>query len=148
MSSVPSPPMPPFAGVEGLPNFRDIGGYPISGQSGKAVKRDVIFRASEPSQLTGNGIAALRQLGISHVYDLRSLIEIDRSITHEGGRIVEFEGSERVFVPVFLGEDYSPEAIALRYKNFASQGSEVSAPPCSRRLSFHACEITKPQDSS
>jgi len=33
---------------------------------------------------------------------------------------------ERVWTPVFSEEDYSPEKIALRYKDYASRSDEVS----------------------
>ncbi len=121
----PKLPTPPFIEVEGLPNCRDIGGYAVQGQPGKVVKRNVVFRASEPSQLTDAGIATLQSLGITHVYDLRSATEIERSVKHQDRRIREWDGAKRVFAPVFLDEDHSPAAIAIRYKDFAAEGPEV-----------------------
>ncbi|KAI1498395.1 tyrosine phosphatase [Biscogniauxia marginata] len=41
-----------------------------------------------------------------------------------GWKIKEWEGARRVFVPVFLDLDYSPEALALRYKNYAADSDE------------------------
>ncbi len=127
MPSTPPPllPSPPFLHVEGLPNFRDLGGYPVDGQPGRVVRHKVVFRSSEPSQLTDAGIATLQRLGISHVYDLRSIPEVERFVQQGGGAVREWHGARRVFVPVFLDEDYSPEAIAQRFSNLADRGSEV-----------------------
>jgi protein tyrosine/serine phosphatase len=123
-------PSPPFVQVNGIQNLRDAGGYAIESQPGKIVKPGVIFRASEPSKVTPEGIATLRQLGITDVYDLRSQQEIERDGRQGYGRQVkEWEGATRHFTPVFLSEDYSPEAIALRFKNYAHETSEVSGWP-------------------
>ena len=130
-------PTPPFILIDGLANFRDIGGQRIQDQPGRAVRRSVVFRSSEPSQLTEQGVSSLQSLGISRVYDLRSLLEIDNSIKREGGRIRHWPGAQRVHLPIFLEEDYSPAAIALRFRNFASdEGSEVQLPPVLFCFSF------------
>ncbi|KAI0506188.1 tyrosine phosphatase [Xylaria bambusicola] len=130
-------PSPPFISVPGLPNFRDAGGYEIISDSpsalssegnrkAKIVRRGIIFRSSEPSKLTDAGAVQLsQQLGIKSVYDLRSATEITRGLgSGRGFPIREWEGSERKFVPVFLDQDYSPAALALRYKNYASESDE------------------------
>ncbi|MDA4132199.1 MAG: hypothetical protein OK454_03620, partial [Thaumarchaeota archaeon] len=54
----------------------------------------------------------------------------------KSGAVREWDGCERRFVPVFLEEDYSPEAIAKRYKNFSATGAEVSIANSSLLLSF------------
>ncbi|KAI0395191.1 tyrosine phosphatase [Xylariaceae sp. FL0594] len=130
-------PSPPFIFIPGLPNFRDAGGYEVATDSPappslegkrriKMVKRGILFRSSEPSGLTDAGAEYLSQeLGIRHVYDLRSAVEISRGYNSDHGfPIREWEGSERKFVPVFLDRDYSPEALALRYKNYASESDQ------------------------
>lgn len=69
-----------------------------------------------------------QQLGIKLVYDLRSAVEIVRGLgSVHGFPLREWEGSERRFVPVFLDQDYSPEALAIRYKNYASETDEASS---------------------
>ncbi|CAJ2503605.1 Uu.00g109990.m01.CDS01 [Anthostomella pinea] len=129
-------PSPPFLSIPGLPNFRDAGGYPISpstnttGTTGKPqiIRRNTIFRASEPSKLTPAGVTALQDLGIAKVYDLRSAVEIARGGAggdeNQGFAVREWEGAERVFVPVFLDLDYSPEMLALRYRNYTVERDE------------------------
>ena len=118
-------PSPPFVDIPGLRNFRDLGGYPVAGEPGKVVKRNLVFRASEPSKITDEGISKLNALGITHVYDLRSEVEIQRDADAAGRRVKEWEGAKRVFVPVFRDHDYSPEAIAQRYSGYSSKGPEV-----------------------
>ncbi|KAI3391795.1 hypothetical protein diail_6785 [Diaporthe ilicicola] len=131
-------PTPPFVDIPGLPNFRDCGGYPVidttekngngngdTNTKQKIVRRGILFRSSEPSMLTEDGAAVLRDtLRITHVFDLRSQLEIDRDAAAGGRQVREWEGARRVFVPVFSQEDYSPEAIARRYAHFSSEGSE------------------------
>lgn len=117
-------PSPPFITLAGLDNLRDAGGYPIANQPGKAVRRGIVFRAAEPSNVDDAGAAILTdQLGITHIYDLRSQVELAKKpglAWDAGGR------AKRVFVPVFTDKDYSPEALALRFRNYAD-GPQVSS---------------------
>ncbi|KAK4248695.1 protein-tyrosine phosphatase-like protein [Corynascus novoguineensis] len=116
----PDLPSPPFLHVPGLANLRDAGGYAIQGKPGKAVRRGVIFRSADLTQLEDEGVAVLRLLGITHVFDLRSVTELEKA-GHPPPKT--WEGAARVFVPVFLDKDYSPEALALRFRNY-SDGPE------------------------
>lgn len=127
-SAVPPLPQPPFITVPGVENFRDIGGYPIAGSPGKVVRRGVLYRAAEPSQVTAEGVEVMSGsgsggLGIRHVYDLRSVREFEKEGNVRPPR--EWAGAERIFAPVFLDKDYSPEAVALRFRSYAD-GPEVS----------------------
>ncbi|KAG9244984.1 tyrosine phosphatase family-domain-containing protein [Calycina marina] len=116
---LPPPPLPspPFIEVNGIHNFRDLGGYPVA-SSGKSVKRGIIFRCAEPTLVTSDGISTMQSLGITHCYDLRSSTEIQRNIDAGRGGVKEWEGCERVFVPVFRDQDYSPEKLAVRFKDY------------------------------
>jgi hypothetical protein len=118
-------PSPPFITVAGIPNFRDLGGYPIASPSNHSIRREVIYRCAEPSQVTKDGITTMQRLGITHIYDLRSNNEIQRAQAAGRGGVVEWEGCERVFVPIFSDQDYSPENLAIRYKDYAADGTEV-----------------------
>ena len=85
-------PTPPFIHIQGVPNFRDIGGYscppPPSVRSRMPsdslstakymVRRNLLFRCAHPTQLTPLGASTLRQLGITDFFDLRSQTEIDK----------------------------------------------------------------------
>lgn len=72
----------------------------------------------------------LKELGVARAYDLRSKPEIENASRAGYGQVTEWEGCERHFVPVFRDDDYSPEGLALRFKNYASEGTEVSARDC------------------
>jgi len=113
-------PSPPFTHVPGLANFRDAGGYSIEGKPGKIVRRGVVYRSAEFAQLQDEGVAVLRPLGITHVFDLRSVTELAKTGSQPPKT---WEGAARVFAPVFLNKDYSPEALALRFRNY-SEGPE------------------------
>ncbi len=119
-------PSPPFLTVAGIPNFRDLGGYPILSSPSHSIRREIIYRCAEPSQVTKDGISTMQRLGITHIYDMRSMPEIQRGEAAGRGGVVEWEGCERVFVPVFKEQDYSPENLAVRFKDYASAGTEVS----------------------
>jgi hypothetical protein len=120
-SSLPSP---PFITIEGIQNFRDLGGYPTS--NGQSIRCSVIYRCAEPSKVTTNGIESMKNLRISTAYDLRSNNEIERSKASGRGGVTEWDGCNRVFAPVFNDEDYGPENIALRYADYTADGTEVS----------------------
>ncbi|KAK1758325.1 protein-tyrosine phosphatase-like protein [Echria macrotheca] len=127
-------PSPPFVVAPGLANLRDAGGYTIptpAGEPSRAVRRGVLFRSADLSQAAEEAVAALRQLRIKHVFDLRSAVEL-RHAAHDDAndeRSLEtataqlppaWHDAERVFVPIFLDDDYSPEAIATRFANYSS----------------------------
>ncbi|KPM39285.1 hypothetical protein AK830_g7267, partial [Neonectria ditissima] len=80
----------------------------------------LVFRSAEPSRLTDAGAAVLQRLRIARVYDLRSTVEIAKNSTG----VREWAGATRVFAPVFLDEDYGPEAIALRFAQYSQQGTD------------------------
>ena len=130
-----TPPSPPFVLVEGIHNFRDIGGYPTTlGRTTSApgrsrIRRGQLYRSAEPSQITPAGMAVVRALGITTVFDLRSGPEIESA--KDRSPVVEIPHTQRVFVPVFKDQDYSPEHIALRYRDYASSdGHEVRCTHC------------------
>ena len=122
----PSLPSPPFVLAPGLANLRDAGGYAIDGQPGKAVRRGILFRSADLTQLGDEGVSTLQRLGITHVFDLRS----DTELAKAGGQPPKtWDGAARVYVPVFTSKDYSPEALAVRFRHY-SDGPEVSWSPC------------------
>lgn len=136
--------------MDGIANFRDIGGYPISSSSSspntttRSIRRNLLYRAADPSLITPTGLETLKSLNVTHVFDLRSEPEIQRKGPEfasvpisapfttipaptpspaSGGTSNSSGEISRVWTPVFAVEDYSPEQIALRYKAYASQGS-------------------------
>ncbi|TVY21519.1 Tyrosine-protein phosphatase [Lachnellula arida] len=118
-------PSPPFLTVAGIPNFRDLGGYPLAkSPHTHSIKRSLVYRCGEPSRVTPEGITVMQNLGITHIYDLRSVPELQRNRDAGRGDVVQWEGCERVFVPVFRDEDYSPEGMAARLMDYASPDAE------------------------
>jgi hypothetical protein len=82
---------PPFVSVEGVINFRDVGGVPIpvsppavadAGQDTQAqhyFKPSTFFRSGELTRITPNGLAKLRdELHVKAIFDLRSKQELER----------------------------------------------------------------------
>jgi hypothetical protein len=138
----PSPPSPLFHALPSLPNFRDIGGWPIASPSPsspsqpKHVRTNIIFRSSAPTSITPTDISALYALNIRTIYDLRSAPQIAAS-----GGVKEIEGIRRVWIPVFVGEEATEEKIRERYGNYGGEGVKVSVP--NRLLSHFNVEVWK-----
>ncbi|GEQ69711.1 hypothetical protein JCM33374_g3385 [Metschnikowia sp. JCM 33374] len=107
--------------VDGICNFRDLGGWPVrtptfkkdEANSGTSyfVRSNLMFRCANPAQVTGSGLKDLQDLGIEAFFDLRSEEECMKDGIPQQ---LDSVGIERVHAPVFRHEDYSPEAIALR----------------------------------
>lgn len=70
--------------LEGAANFRDIGGYAAS--DGRHVRRGLIYRSSQLSELTANDYVQLHALGITLVCDFRTDGERRRSPTRWQGQ--------------------------------------------------------------
>ncbi|KAK6368255.1 hypothetical protein LTS17_009996 [Exophiala oligosperma] len=103
-------PTPPFLHVQGVPNFRDLGGYeckpPSSGAAAAAtsssgsggdgdgvyvLRKGLLFRCAHPTHLTQSGADYLvNTLGVKDMYDLRSQPEINRlaATVAESGKAV------------------------------------------------------------
>ncbi|KAG5986031.1 hypothetical protein E4U54_005661 [Claviceps lovelessii] len=116
-----------------LPNLRDLGNIPIpirtsssSSSSSRPLptlhtRPGLLYRAAAP---TPSAVPSLRALSITDVFDLRSDVEIDR----QGGPSAAEASSScsappllvRHHVPVFQLTDYTPQAIALRYQDYAA----------------------------
>lgn len=124
---IPSLP-PPFINIPLLPNLRDVGGYPSTLHPNRSttrctVRKRLLYRSSDPSRIPLTTINTLHQdLGITTIFDLRSQPEIEKAATlpsweshlEENGKI------KRRWTPVFKTEDYTPAAIALRFKEYGS----------------------------
>lgn len=117
---------PSFINIEAVKNLRDIGGYPVS--DGVSVRRKLVYRSGCLDALTEGGRLQIQKLGIRKIFDLRSFSEIGRSKRENGQYerwLVSADGPERIMVPVFRDEDFAPEALAVRFKDYASKGTEV-----------------------
>ena len=103
--------------IEGISNFRSIGGYPVqSSSAARSTRHHFIYRSADPCYITSKGRSAVRSLGITTVYDLRSQQEVDKDASL--GTPIS-ENVIRCFIPVFAHQDWSPEAAAARHILYA-----------------------------
>ena len=128
--------VPRWKHVEGVSNFRDIGGWRIlkptfelskgasisatNGGLNYYVKPNLAFRCANIAGMTEIGIQQLNKLGIKAVFDLRSDGEVAKDGYPQG---LEKYGIKRIHAPVYSNDDYSPQAIAMRYTNLMTSWS-------------------------
>jgi hypothetical protein len=128
-----SHPSPPFIRVEGVPNFRELGGYactPAPSDSTSAassptkplsVRRNYLFRCATLAQITPVGVSTLTSaLSIQTLYDLRSQPELNSALKTSGPKGLEVDGITRHFTPVYHNEDYSPVALVKQYAMYTA----------------------------
>ena len=132
-------PHTPFINIDAVRNFRDIGGCPVS--CGVSVRRKLVYRSGYLDDMTREGQVQIQRLGIKKVFDLRSFLEVGRSRRENSQYecwLASSDGPERITVPAFRDEDFAPEALAVRFKDYASKGTEArsSSQVESRRLTF------------
>ncbi len=142
-------PTPPFLHVDGVPNFRDLGGYACKppAQEGVAenaerktyvLRPNVLYRCAHPTHLTQTGLDYLTStLNVHTIYDLRSAPEIARlanTVASSGkviypladphtGCIDALPGLTRHFIPVYQSEDYGPVALARKLQWYTAEQS-------------------------
>ena len=63
------------AGIDGVPNFRDLGGLPTA--DGRRTRCGVLYRSGGFEDITDRGIDTARKLGVRTVIDLRSTEDFD-----------------------------------------------------------------------
>ncbi|PGH26924.1 hypothetical protein AJ80_01305 [Polytolypa hystricis UAMH7299] len=122
-------PSPPFISLPGIPNLRDLGGWPISTSTRThplSIRRHYICRCGEPTSAPPSTVRLLTSPPhcIATLFDLRSKAEIEgMQISGEQGRVVDWRGVRRVEVPVFgEGERADPVALAVRYAGDMARG--------------------------
>ena len=123
-------PHPSFIDVEAVNNLRDIGGYPVS--YGVSVRRKLVYRSGYLDDLTEEGRLQIQKLGIKKIFDLRSFLEVRKSKRENcqyASWLASSDGPKRIVVPVFCDEDFAPEALAVRFKDYADIGTEVRSYP-------------------
>jgi protein-tyrosine phosphatase len=89
-----------------LPNFRDLGGYPVAG--GGRVRRGALYRSVELNHLHGEDLATFAAMGIRTVVDLRTQAERDAQPD------VVPDGTETVVCDVLAGMTSAAPADLLR----------------------------------
>lgn len=95
------------AHASSLPNLRDL-----TSLTPHLTPR-LVYRSAAPTPASPDALVALR---IAVVFDLRSETELARALVV----VPPPAGVARLHVPVFAREDYTPEAVALRYAAYAS----------------------------
>ena len=150
-------PTPPFIDIDGIPNFRDLGGYLLASSylSGAGtsqttpmmVRRGLLYRCAHPQLLSEQGNDTLTQkLGIKHIYDFRSAPEVKKlsaslpqfsssdAPENPNSEALAPKGITRHFTPVYEEEDYGPVALARKLEWYTSSQSSTD------KLSFKYSE--------
>jgi protein-tyrosine phosphatase len=126
---------PRIVPLEGVQNFRDIGGYRTS--DGRRVKWGLIYRSAELSRLTPQDLVEITGLNIQSVHDLRSLEERRSEPT-------AWTGTQS---PRFIAHDYTMDMAAL-----ADLFRNVTTPELARDafagLYPHLLDIQQPQEAA
>ncbi|GMM34746.1 hypothetical protein DASC09_020710 [Saccharomycopsis crataegensis] len=121
--------------IEGINNFRDIGGYRVV-DTRYLTSNDVyyfkigkVFRCADTSKITKQGIESLdKGLKIGKVFDLRSDSEISANPFPIGACEQITNGTVKYHhTPMFRGTDLSPEAIFFRYENLLASPFAIPA---------------------
>lgn len=128
--------VPPSQILLSLPNFRDIGGWPVYTKDGsrKHFRTNLIYRGPDTTHISPEDINALHTLGITTDHDIRSAGQIARL----GFRDLSEYGIRRVWLPVFSDEDAKAEeeGVKRRYEQYASDDVAVSFLPLTSFLHF------------
>lgn len=129
-------PSPPFITVEGVPNFRGLGGYAshLQGSAERAnglsqkpriIRPGYLFRCAQLSRITPAGVSALTStLNIHTVYDLRSFKELRLMEARYPDQALEVPGVTRHHIPIYKDEDYSPISMAKKYEVTSESSSD------------------------
>lgn len=126
-TTLPSPPF--YTHIPNINNLR-LATHSLTTKSGATLRPNLLFRSAEVSKVDAEGWTALRQLGVGHVFDLRSKPEVDKGHSNndnnndaiaDAGGGMQKAGVQRTWVPVFEESDYSPERLAERYAKYMDQ---------------------------
>ncbi|TAQ86716.1 hypothetical protein B7494_g4955 [Chlorociboria aeruginascens] len=112
--------LPPFVPIQGLDNFRDVGGYAIATPSytcSSLTRKFILYRGPDISPIAVAGVRKLHTLNIKMIFDIRSVPQITRA-----GGVKEIEGIERVWCPVFSEEEYTEAKAGARYGMYCEDG--------------------------
>ena len=129
--SNPTLPSPPF--YTHIPNINNLrlATHSLTTTSGSTLRPGILFRSAEVAKLDTAGWTAVRDIGVGHVFDLRSLPEVEKGWAGIVGddpngkngkegkpdfrpgwiQAMEEAGVKRTWTPVFEERDYSPERL-------------------------------------
>ena len=105
---------PPFLETEAIHNFRDYGGYPVTG--GGRVKRELLYRSGHHAEASEADLEMVAGLDLRHVIDLRGDSERARHTCRRpagfAGRVLFFEGETAGLAPHLEAAEGSMDASA------------------------------------
>ncbi|KAI8328348.1 tyrosine phosphatase family-domain-containing protein [Blakeslea trispora] len=104
--------IPRWIDVPGVKNFRDIGGWPLKDGTGY-IRERIVFRCGHLVGITQKGIDILQHLNVIAAFDFRSDPEVEKQ-----GDMPNIEGLTRYPSAMFTKADYSPAALASRWKGY------------------------------
>lgn len=113
----------PFIAVEGIFNFRDIGGYPIEKDPLYSFRHNFIFRCANTGNISSEGMQQIQDLGIKTIFDLRSTSEIEK--TQDFAPTTEIPGVNRVHVSLFDGQYHQQTVESI--KRYTTENRLVSS---------------------
>jgi protein-tyrosine phosphatase len=105
--------------LDGVLNFRDVGGYPVAG--GGSVRWRTLFRSDALHRLDPAGVAAVTGLGLRTVIDLRTQLEADYAPSPVCGRVTH--------IPLLTGDFQGvPLELGALYRYFVDEcGGQIAA---------------------
>ncbi|ORZ25519.1 tyrosine phosphatase family-domain-containing protein [Absidia repens] len=106
--------VPRWIDVQGVKNFRDLGGWPTKDGSGY-VRERTIFRCAHLGDITPEGIKVLQGLNVKAVFDFRSDPELERY-----GKLPDEAGIPVINSSMYESHDFNPKNLAATLKNFCS----------------------------
>ncbi len=146
MSVEELPPPPRHVPLEGMFNFRDLGGYEAGG--GRFLRWRTLFRADDLNRLTSEGVDAFAELGVRSVLDLRTATELEKQGTIPTDRITvdhhHLPLLGKTWSKAMAPDEPSPSWTAQRYLEMLAGGAEpmrmsleILAAPSSYPVVFH-----------
>ncbi|CAO3597780.1 unnamed protein product [Absidia cylindrospora] len=106
--------VPRWIDVQGVKNFRDLGGWPIKDGSGY-IRERTIFRCAHLGDITPEGIKVLQGLNVKAVFDFRSEPELKHN-----GILPDDAGIQVIPSAMYDSHEFNPEAFAAAMKNFCA----------------------------
>jgi protein-tyrosine phosphatase len=115
--------------LDGVHNFRDLGGYPADGG---VVRWGLVYRADGLSRLTPTDVAVLRERGLGAVIDLRTDVELsERGRYPVDQHAVQFHHLpvlDRAWLPGDVPDfDNAPDFLLWAYRNMIEVGADKLA---------------------
>lgn len=107
-----STPQAPFLATDAIHNFRDYGGYAVSG--GGRVRTGLLFRSGHHAEASDDDLAKVSELALAHVIDLRGDNERARHTCKRpdgfGAQVHFFEGETAGLAPHLEAAEGSVDA--------------------------------------